>query len=176
METLATSFPWLCCCSGSTSQKDVLASPGPGAPGLPSSLDFSGPASASKPAGVKGLASTEDQCSYFQNHDDGNACQARATPEVYFEVRIQKTRDRDKLGIDIVKNGDAQLRVERVKDGLIQDWNRAQTVDGKRVAPGDNLIAVNDVSGCCKELLWAAAHNDNLRLRFTHPPDEPPKP
>mmetsp|Transcript_85018 Transcript_85018/g.104236 ORF Transcript_85018/g.104236 Transcript_85018/m.104236 type:complete len:146 (-) Transcript_85018:145-582(-) len=69
-----------------------------------------------------------------------------------FEVVIEKTAGDPRIGLDISVVGGKVLKVWKVKEGLVNEWNKTQTAE-LQVKPGDAVVAVNGKRGSAEQLL-----------------------
>eukprot|EP00438_Fugacium_kawagutii_P005729 Skav230033 [mRNA] locus=scaffold261:333554:338504:- [translate_table: standard] len=87
------------------------------------------------------MPSAPDEAKYGENV-------ATASPrnDREFEVVIEKTAGDPRIGLDISVVGGKVLKVWKVKDGLVNEWNKTQPPDAQ-VKPGDAVVAVNGKRG-----------------------------
>eukprot|EP00434_Breviolum_minutum_P025330 symbB.v1.2.022382.t1/scaffold1984.1/size115852/9 len=69
-----------------------------------------------------------------------------------FEVVIEKTAGDPRIGLDISVVGGKVLKVWKVKDGLVNEWNKTQPPE-MQVKSGDAVVAVNGKRGSADQLL-----------------------
>mmetsp|Transcript_53512 Transcript_53512/g.120608 ORF Transcript_53512/g.120608 Transcript_53512/m.120608 type:complete len:260 (+) Transcript_53512:109-888(+) len=79
-----------------------------------------------------------------------------------FKVVVKKTDGLDKIGIDIVPQGANSLRVKRIKDGLIREWNARNP--GKEVVPGHFVVGVNGTRGSADDILRIIGRDTTLEI------------
>lgn len=65
---------------------------------------------------------------------------------------IEKTAGDPRIGLDISVVGGKVLKVWKVKDGLVNEWNKTQPTEGQ-VKAGDAVVAVNGKRGSAEQLL-----------------------
>eukprot|EP00933_Yihiella_yeosuensis_P035237 TRINITY_DN28728_c0_g1_i1.p2 TRINITY_DN28728_c0_g1~~TRINITY_DN28728_c0_g1_i1.p2 ORF type:complete len:134 (-),score=29.77 TRINITY_DN28728_c0_g1_i1:118-519(-) len=82
-----------------------------------------------------------------------------------FTVEVEKTGG-IKIGLDISAVGQKVLKVWKIKEGLIADWNKGQPED-LQVKPGDAVIKVNDCEGCSDDLLKQIATESKMTIVFS---------
>mmetsp|Transcript_73981 Transcript_73981/g.165580 ORF Transcript_73981/g.165580 Transcript_73981/m.165580 type:complete len:276 (-) Transcript_73981:150-977(-) len=78
-----------------------------------------------------------------------------------YTVHVKKTLEDDKIGVDIVPQNGSVLRVKRIKDGLITNWN-AEASEENKIKPGYFIVAVNGVRGNCDEILERISRDNDL--------------
>mmetsp|Transcript_5145 Transcript_5145/g.12096 ORF Transcript_5145/g.12096 Transcript_5145/m.12096 type:complete len:143 (+) Transcript_5145:83-511(+) len=81
-----------------------------------------------------------------------------------WDVFVVKTTGRREIGLEVTSVKQQRLQVLNVKDGLIKDWNVAQSCEDLRIAPGHSIVAVNGASGSSARLLQTIRHDNELRL------------
>ncbi|CAJ1333013.1 unnamed protein product [Effrenium voratum] len=69
-----------------------------------------------------------------------------------FEVVIEKSPDDQRIGLDISVVGGKVLKVWKIKDGLVNEWNKTAPPD-QQVRSGDAVVAVNGKRGSADQLL-----------------------
>ncbi|CAE7238951.1 unnamed protein product [Symbiodinium pilosum] len=69
-----------------------------------------------------------------------------------FEVVIEKSPEDQRIGLDISVVGGKVLKVWKVKDGLVNEWNKNQAPE-MQVKGGDAVVAVNGKRGSADQLL-----------------------
>mmetsp|Transcript_44087 Transcript_44087/g.104322 ORF Transcript_44087/g.104322 Transcript_44087/m.104322 type:complete len:425 (+) Transcript_44087:75-1349(+) len=84
-----------------------------------------------------------------------------------FEVTVQKTPGAV-LGLEIDPDLDQYLGVERVLEGLVDNWNRANP--SQAVCPGHGIVAVNGVYGETETLL-AELKSEQVTLKVHRDPE-----
>lgn len=86
---------------------------------------------------------------------------------VIFQFTIRRA-DGVELGMEVVPNYNTQeLEVKKVlEDGAVIAWNRLCTGPSsvKAVMPGDRVVSVNDLSGCCDRMLAECKDKQLLKL------------
>eukprot|EP00930_Biecheleria_cincta_P032901 TRINITY_DN22794_c0_g1_i1.p2 TRINITY_DN22794_c0_g1~~TRINITY_DN22794_c0_g1_i1.p2 ORF type:complete len:156 (+),score=39.89 TRINITY_DN22794_c0_g1_i1:80-547(+) len=78
-------------------------------------------------------------------------------------VRVEKKSSSDRIGLDISSVGGKVLKVWKVKEGLIQEYNNGKPVE-QQVAAGDGIMAVNDKKGFADDLLKEVSTAEVLEL------------
>eukprot|EP00406_Dinophysis_acuminata_P057801 CAMPEP_0179270408 /NCGR_PEP_ID=MMETSP0797-20121207/31453_1 /TAXON_ID=47934 /ORGANISM="Dinophysis acuminata, Strain DAEP01" /LENGTH=149 /DNA_ID=CAMNT_0020978745 /DNA_START=163 /DNA_END=612 /DNA_ORIENTATION=+ len=58
-----------------------------------------------------------------------------------FTITIKKTAAESRLGVDVDLTDGIALQIDKVNDGLINDWNKEHP--DKQVKPNDRVISVN---------------------------------
>jgi len=85
-----------------------------------------------------------------------------------FKVVLKKSADFEPLGIDIVPQGEKALRVKRIKDGLVREWNR-DADKNMEIVPGQFIVGVNGMRGSADDLLKTIAKETSLELTILRP-------
>eukprot|EP00927_Polykrikos_kofoidii_P041655 TRINITY_DN35506_c0_g2_i1.p1 TRINITY_DN35506_c0_g2~~TRINITY_DN35506_c0_g2_i1.p1 ORF type:complete len:261 (+),score=40.39 TRINITY_DN35506_c0_g2_i1:93-875(+) len=67
-----------------------------------------------------------------------------------------------KIGLDIVHSAMESLLIKRVKEGMINDWNSRNPMNGVRV--GDRIVEINGERGDSQRLLDMVASKDALEV------------
>lgn len=80
-----------------------------------------------------------------------------------YKIKVKKTASDDKIGVDIVPQGGTCLRVKRIKEGLVMNWNLEHGADN-HVKVGDFIVAVNGVRGNCDEILALISRDPELEV------------
>lgn len=83
-----------------------------------------------------------------------------------FCITIDK-RGTSKIGLDIVIQDGVALKIKKVKEGLVSEWNAAHP--DQRVHESDSMTQVNGVSGCSEKMLETIARDETLNLVITRP-------
>ncbi|CAK9081992.1 unnamed protein product [Durusdinium trenchii] len=73
-----------------------------------------------------------------------------------FEVVIEKSPGDPRIGLDISVVGGKVLKVWKVKEGLVNEWNKRQPEE-MQVKSGDAVVAVNGKRGSADQLLEQVA-------------------
>lgn len=87
---------------------------------------------------------------------------------VLFGFTIRRA-DGVELGMEVVPDEESQELVvqEVLKDGAVAAWNRlcvGTPTSVKEVKPGDRVVSVNDISGCCDSMLDQCRNRQLLKL------------
>lgn len=82
-------------------------------------------------------------------------------------VCVEKRESCDQLGVDIVPHVGTVLRVKKVDEGLLREWNDAHPLEA--VLPGDFIVAVNGFRGNSEHLLVNINDTKRLELVFLRP-------
>jgi len=84
------------------------------------------------------------------------------------EFKIHITKDASGLGIDVLIYEQGVLLVSAIKQGPILMWNQKhhEKMRSLVVAAGDRIVAVNDVTGGCEELIEALKVNQTLDIHI----------
>jgi len=96
-------------------------------------------------------------------------CMPPASRSSELHVCVEKRENFDQLGVDIVPHVGTVLRVKKVDQGLLQEWNEAHSLEA--VLPGDFIVAVNGERGNSQRLLVCISTQRRLDLVFLRPPD-----
>mmetsp|Transcript_58726 Transcript_58726/g.109985 ORF Transcript_58726/g.109985 Transcript_58726/m.109985 type:complete len:142 (+) Transcript_58726:79-504(+) len=81
-----------------------------------------------------------------------------------FEVVIEKKSPEDqRIGLDISVVGGKVLKVWKVKEGLVNDWNKTQPAENQ-VKGGDAVVAVNGKRGSADQLLEEVSKKENVTI------------
>mmetsp|Transcript_59850 Transcript_59850/g.106409 ORF Transcript_59850/g.106409 Transcript_59850/m.106409 type:complete len:142 (+) Transcript_59850:61-486(+) len=90
------------------------------------------------------------------------------TPRRDSEFQVVLTKyDQSPIGLDISTVGGTCLKVWKVKDGLIQSWNKMQSDKEMQVKAGDGLVQVNGVRGRADEMLLEISKARELDVVFS---------
>merc|ERR1712232_1522028 len=79
-----------------------------------------------------------------------------------YNVTVTKVSDNSTLGLDIIQLEGKYLKIEKVNEGLVQDWNDEKSDIDVKV--NDYIIAVNGVSGACEDMLTETRGSKTLEL------------
>lgn len=79
-----------------------------------------------------------------------------------YQVSISKSEGASKIGLDIAPSASKYLKVKKIKEGLVQEWNK-QNPD-TQVCEGDFIVEVNSVKGSVDDLLSVIARDVSLTL------------
>merc|ERR1740121_1709813 len=90
---------------------------------------------------------------------------AVSLPDGTYEISVEKTDASSKIGVDIVPTGGKTLRVKKIKDGLIDTWNKSNP--DNLVKPGDFIVNVNGATGSCEQLLSKITADATLTIQLT---------
>ncbi|CAJ1333011.1 unnamed protein product [Effrenium voratum] len=106
---------------------------------------------------VEALASPVERLSdkpKLAGSDEAKEAEAMASPrnDREFEVVIEKSPDDQRIGLDISVVGGKVLKVWKIKDGLVNEWNKTAPPD-QQVRSGDAVVAVNGKRGSADQLL-----------------------
>lgn len=88
-----------------------------------------------------------------------------------FQVRLAKTRD-ENIGLDLDWFGMQELRVAKVKEGLLQTWNSAPEHRREQVHESDVLKEVNGISGDALKMLDVIRTAPILTITFERSEEE----
>ncbi|CAE8654579.1 unnamed protein product [Polarella glacialis] len=80
-----------------------------------------------------------------------------------FTVQVTKTQDRSRLGIDVDLTDGIALYIEKINDGIISDWNKANP--SKEIRPGDRVLSVNGSKGPASEMTELCKTQTTLELK-----------
>uniref|UniRef100_A0A7S0AA22 PDZ domain-containing protein n=1 Tax=Pyrodinium bahamense TaxID=73915 RepID=A0A7S0AA22_9DINO len=86
-----------------------------------------------------------------------------------WDVFVARSPGRCEIGLDVTPEDQVRLKVLRVKDGLVKDWNNSQPIAALRVAEGQRIVAVNGISGSSGRLLQTLMKDSELRLTLMRP-------
>jgi hypothetical protein len=69
-----------------------------------------------------------------------------------FAVKVEKVEGlNSKVGLDVVHDSGMYLKVKKVKEGLVEEWNKSHGDSAVQV--DDHIVKVNDVSGSSDAML-----------------------
>mmetsp|Transcript_9667 Transcript_9667/g.17385 ORF Transcript_9667/g.17385 Transcript_9667/m.17385 type:complete len:133 (+) Transcript_9667:49-447(+) len=81
-----------------------------------------------------------------------------------FEVNVSKSAEH-RIGLDISAVRGQVLKVWKVKQGLIEDWNNTQPEE-MWVKTGDAVVEVNGIRGSSDNLLTEISQKSTLKMIF----------
>mmetsp|Transcript_3251 Transcript_3251/g.7456 ORF Transcript_3251/g.7456 Transcript_3251/m.7456 type:complete len:139 (+) Transcript_3251:91-507(+) len=79
-----------------------------------------------------------------------------------FTITIKKTPGGPRLGVDVDLSNGTTLIVDKVNDGLVNEWNKANPK--QEVLEKDQVISVNGVSGSAQLLVDVCKKDDTLEM------------
>lgn len=96
-----------------------------------------------------------DTRSYRWGREAEFAPSAEPSPEppakVEFQITVTTKGEAAKVGLDIIQLEDRYLKIRKVKEGVVMDWNKANS--DKEVKVNDCIVAVNGITGSAKKML-----------------------
>mmetsp|Transcript_39595 Transcript_39595/g.72256 ORF Transcript_39595/g.72256 Transcript_39595/m.72256 type:complete len:168 (+) Transcript_39595:103-606(+) len=133
------------CCISTGTEQAVVVEQHSAVPGYGSRKDASDPLAASSVA-----SSSQVDDTHLQLPDTEKKVQSTPDENQLFSVEVTKSKG-NKLGLDVDYGDGINLRVTRVKAGLISDWNYANP--RKRIDVNDFIVEINEVKGDSNRLL-----------------------
>eukprot|EP00930_Biecheleria_cincta_P051445 TRINITY_DN36636_c0_g1_i1.p1 TRINITY_DN36636_c0_g1~~TRINITY_DN36636_c0_g1_i1.p1 ORF type:complete len:142 (+),score=34.90 TRINITY_DN36636_c0_g1_i1:124-549(+) len=82
-----------------------------------------------------------------------------------FQVVVTKVNPADRIGLDISAVGGKVLKVWKIKEGLVNDWNSGKGEEDQ-VKAGDAIVSVNGNRGSSDVLLDEVAKAPTLDMVF----------
>mmetsp|Transcript_36858 Transcript_36858/g.83750 ORF Transcript_36858/g.83750 Transcript_36858/m.83750 type:complete len:144 (-) Transcript_36858:166-597(-) len=79
-----------------------------------------------------------------------------------FVIKVRKTEGNARLGVDVDLTEGGFLIIDKVNDGLVNDWNKANP--SKAIACGDKVVAVNGTRGNATAMTDICKSCDNLEM------------
>mmetsp|Transcript_114397 Transcript_114397/g.180091 ORF Transcript_114397/g.180091 Transcript_114397/m.180091 type:complete len:169 (-) Transcript_114397:100-606(-) len=79
-----------------------------------------------------------------------------------FEVKLAKTADKTKVGLDVDHGDEQTLEVMLVKPGLVEEYNNSGIAPEKQIKTGDRIISVNGVKSDNKKMLETVGKEKEL--------------
>jgi len=77
-------------------------------------------------------------------------------------ITVTKTHGGPRLGVDVDLSDGVCLLIDKVNDGLICEWNKANP--DKEVRKDDRVVSVNGTSGNAQELAEVCKRDDVLQM------------
>eukprot|EP00448_Togula_jolla_P010369 CAMPEP_0170617616 /NCGR_PEP_ID=MMETSP0224-20130122/26516_1 /TAXON_ID=285029 /ORGANISM="Togula jolla, Strain CCCM 725" /LENGTH=215 /DNA_ID=CAMNT_0010943527 /DNA_START=57 /DNA_END=704 /DNA_ORIENTATION=- len=88
------------------------------------------------------------------------------TPSLYFEIEVEKTPEEKRIGLEIDSRLRSEVRILRIKEGIIADYNKLAAAEGKtEVKPGDYIVEINGISGS-RDVVMLAARESRLKIKL----------
>mmetsp|Transcript_23270 Transcript_23270/g.51385 ORF Transcript_23270/g.51385 Transcript_23270/m.51385 type:complete len:195 (+) Transcript_23270:76-660(+) len=86
---------------------------------------------------------------------------------VDFEIEVEKTAEQSKIGLEIHRNLTSMVKILRVKEGMIAEYNKAAALEGKmEVKAGYHIVEINGVSGSRDAVMHAVGQSERLRIKL----------
>eukprot|EP00419_Tripos_fusus_P028258 CAMPEP_0172716328 /NCGR_PEP_ID=MMETSP1074-20121228/68064_1 /TAXON_ID=2916 /ORGANISM="Ceratium fusus, Strain PA161109" /LENGTH=138 /DNA_ID=CAMNT_0013540995 /DNA_START=55 /DNA_END=471 /DNA_ORIENTATION=+ len=79
-----------------------------------------------------------------------------------FRVHLKKTEGGPRLGVDVDLSDGDHLLVDKVNDGLVMQWNKANP--DKEVRPNDKVMEVNGIKGDAAQMTETCKNQYDLEL------------
>mmetsp|Transcript_55832 Transcript_55832/g.120700 ORF Transcript_55832/g.120700 Transcript_55832/m.120700 type:complete len:218 (+) Transcript_55832:71-724(+) len=86
--------------------------------------------------------------------------------EGMFQIVLTKTVEQSRIGLDVDRHGWQSLRILKIKQGLINDWNlnRASIEDKPEITAGFRIVEVNGVNQDPLKMMEAIANSTVLKI------------
>ena len=81
---------------------------------------------------------------------------------IEWKIVLKKSKDVSKLGVDVDLTDGCSLLIDKVNDGLVGEWNKANP--DKEVKKDDRIIAVNGSKGNAQALTEVCKREDVLEM------------
>lgn len=91
-----------------------------------------------------------------------------APAPITFVVKVEKGESGSKVGLDVMHSEGKYLKVKTVKEGLVQEWNKANA--DKAVMPDDMITDVNGITGKSDDMLATIKKDASLSLTVSRTP------
>mmetsp|Transcript_43695 Transcript_43695/g.95124 ORF Transcript_43695/g.95124 Transcript_43695/m.95124 type:complete len:222 (+) Transcript_43695:69-734(+) len=83
------------------------------------------------------------------------------------EVTLWKTKEQSKLGLDVDKTTGPTVKILKVKEGLVGDYNKAAKASGKtEIKAGYEIIEVNGITSGPAAMVDEVARSNDLKLKI----------
>mmetsp|Transcript_45677 Transcript_45677/g.99261 ORF Transcript_45677/g.99261 Transcript_45677/m.99261 type:complete len:171 (+) Transcript_45677:62-574(+) len=97
---------------------------------------------------------------------------AKPTSEEEFVVQLEKTSEQSKIGVEVDKLW-GRVLITKVKEGLINDYNKRAAQEGLReVKAGHVIAAVNGISETPQKILKTVAADMSLAVTIRVPKEQ----
>lgn len=83
---------------------------------------------------------------------------------VEFQVTLVKNATTPLIGLGIAPSGSQTLLLKMVKEGMVQEWNKANP--SQQIRAGDRIVGLNGMRGDAQKLLEAIQSNSSLAITF----------
>lgn len=167
-----------CCQPGG--DKDIVISRGEPAPGFAvEGLSETDPGLnngyVAPPAAVQEVSKKSQEASYADKPVYEEKKETKVSGDVAFtapkkrEIAVNVTKkvgqgEKGELGLDVDYGDRLTLLVVKVKEGIVNEWNKEMKDKGQEVSVGDRIIAANEQGGSTDKIIYEVQRKDNLNL------------